>query len=456
MTELHTLKDQIDKQMPDLIATLSDLVAIPSVGADPLHAQDLEASAEFVAGAFSALGLSSRVCRSDIEPGRPGAPAVIATSPRDPDRPTVLLYAHHDVQPAGDPSRWQSLPFETRVEGDRIFGRGASDDGAGIVVHLGALEAVKKIDGTWPVNVVVFIEGEEEVGSPSFANFLADHREELRSDVIVVADSNNWTVDIPAITASLRGVVTIDVEVRVLDHSVHSGMFGGPVLDAVTSAARLIASLHDDRGDVAVPGLEGTQRAQVEWTEEDFRRDASVVDGYRLAGSGDLAARVWTMPAIAVIGLDATSVADSANAIIPQCRFRLSVRTVPGSDSAKVAEAVQAHLHAHAPFGCQVRTHVEETGPSYQANIDSPVVSDLRTSLEEAWGTAPVSIGVGGSIPFIAQFESAFPEAEVVVTGIEDPASNAHSENESQSLTILRNATVAEARLLQRLGQLER
>lgn len=453
MSNLDALTQQVDLQVPQQVETLAEIVAIPSVGADPAREQDLEDSAEFIRGAFASLGLDARVCRSDIAPGVPGAPAVLASTPHREGLPTVLLYAHHDVQPTGDPARWEGDPFVLEVRGDRIFGRGAADDGAGIVVHLGALEALKAVYGAWPVNVVVFIEGEEEVGSPSFQNFLMDHREELQADVIVVADSNNWTVDIPAVTASLRGVVTVDVEVRVLEHSVHSGMFGGPVLDAVTSAARLIASLHDDQGDVAVPGLGGDPQAEVVWEEEDFRRDASVVEGYRLVGTGDLAARVWTKPAIAVIGLDATSVADSANAIIPQCRFRLSVRTVPGTDSREVGRKVEEYLRANAPFGCEVKTTVTETGPSYRADLGSAVVQDLRESLAQAWDTPPVAIGVGGSIPFIAQFEEVFPNAEVVVTGIEDPASNAHSENESQSLQVLRNATLAEALLLQSLSK---
>lgn len=453
MSKFDALERYVDQEMPRLVETLAELVKIPSVGSDPKRAEDLEASAQFVCSAFAGLGLDARVCRSPIKPGVDGAPAVLAATPPTEGLPTVLLYAHHDVQPAGDRARWQTDPFSMEVRGDRLFGRGAADDGAGIVVHLGALGALKAEDGTWPVNVVVFIEGEEEVGSPSFQSFLVEHLEELRADVIVVADSNNWTVDTPAITASLRGVVTIDVEVRVLEHAVHSGMFGGPVLDAVTTAARLIATLHDEAGDVAVPDLGGDPHAEVLWEENDFRRDASVVDGYRLAGTGDLAARVWTKPAISVIGLDATSVEDSANTIIPQCRFRLSVRTAPGTDSADVGRKVEDYLRARAPFGCEVVTTVTETGPAYRADLDSGVSRALRDSLASAWGAPAVAIGVGGSIPFIAQLEEVFPDAEVVVTGIEDPASNAHSENESQSLRVLRNATLAEAMLLQRLGE---
>lgn len=451
MSNFDELAGHVDAGTSAQIDDLSKIVAIPSVGSDPKHAADLQRSAEFVRDLFADLGFSARVARSEIAPGAPGAPAVIAKSPVVEGRPTVLLYAHHDVQPV-NPDRWSSSPFVAEIRGDRIYGRGTSDDGAGIAVHIGAVRALQRVSPELPVNIVVFIEGEEEVGSPSFKNFLADHRDELEADLIIVADSNNWTVDVPAVTASLRGVVTIDVKVAVLEHAVHSGMFGGPILDAVTLSARLISTLHDPSGNVAVAGLGGSPRAEVVWEEDDFRRDASVLPGYELAGSADLAARVWTMPAISVIGMDVTSVADSANAIIPEATFRLSVRTVPGTDSSEVASLVERHLVENAPFGCHVSTSVEETGPSFLANLDKAAVQDLRWALSEAWGTDAVAIGVGGSIPFIAEFEEMFPRAEVLVTGVEDPASNAHSEDESQSLKILRNATLAEALLLQRAG----
>lgn len=451
MSKVEELKSEVDAGTPGQIDLLSEIVSIPSVGSDPARAEDLERSALFVCAQFAELGLDARVLRAHTSQGDLGAPAVVATSAMNPDHPTVLLYAHHDVQPV-DASRWDSDPFRAEVRGDRIYGRGTSDDGAGIAVHIGALKALRNVSGDLPVNVVVFIEGEEEVGSPSFESFLQEQREALEADVIIVADSNNWSVDVPAVTASLRGVVTLDVEVDVLDHAVHSGMFGGPILDAVTLSSRLISTLHDEDGNVAVEGLGGNPRAEVTWDEHDFRRDASVIDGYRLAGTADLAARVWTMPAIAVIGIDATSVADSANAIIPRCKFRLSVRTVPGTDSTEVAHSVEQHLLSHAPFGCRVTTSVKETGPSYLADLESQAVADLRWALTTAWDEDAVAIGVGGSIPFIAQFEEVFPYAEVLVTGVEDPSTNAHSENESQSLKTLKNATLAEALLLERLG----
>lgn len=446
------LTQQVDTGFEDQLRALAELVAIPSVSSDPNRRSEMVQSAETVRAYFEELGLDASIETADAPDGTPGRPAVIARGEQIDGRPSVLLYAHHDVQPTGDVTKWSSDPFQMDIRDGRAYGRGTSDDGAGVVVHLGALKALQAA-GELGVNVTVFIEGEEEVGSPSFLNFLQTYRDQLRADVIVVADSGNWTVDVPAITSSLRGVAKVDVTLRVLDHAVHSGMFGGPVLDAVTLASRLIATLHDDNGDVAVAGLGGNPHAQVDWKEEDYRRDASVVDGYVLAGTADLAARVWTMPAISVIGMDATSVEDSANAIIPECTFRLSLRTVPGTDSNQAIAALAQHLEENVPFGAQVDIVARESGPSYVADLDDPVAGLLSEALKEAWETPSVAIGQGGSIPFIAEFESVFPDAVVLVTGVEDPATNAHSEDESQSLKVLRNATLAEALLMAKLSQ---
>lgn len=438
----------VDRETPELISQLRKLVEIPSISALANHESDVEASAETVKTMFTEIGIPSRVVRAKNPDGTLGRPAVLGRKIVDPDAPTVLLYAHHDVQPIGEEYRWSFPPLELTESGDRLYGRGSADCGIGIVVHWGALKA---LGDDLPVNVVVFIEGEEEIGSPSFTDFLATYRDELRSDVIVVADSNNWTVDVPALTSSLRGLAGMDVTVKVLDHAVHSGMYGGPILDAVTLSARLIASLHDEQGNITVEGLQGNPEADVDWDEDEFRSDAGVVDGYHLAGTGDLAARVWTQPAIAVIGMDVRPVAESSNTIAPECTFRLSVRTVPGTDPEDTFAAVKAHIEKHCPFGAHLTVSRTETGPGYlAANGDA---ADLfRDCLKTAWKQEPVSIGVGGSIPFIAQFQSEFPEAEVLVTGVEDPASNAHSENESASKTVLRNATVAEGIFLARLA----
>lgn len=450
MTSLDEMKKRIADLEPQLLQTLGKLVEIPSVSSAPAHDGDVWKSAEYVSSLFTQAGLETQILQAPTAEGTPGKPAVVGRRVVNPEAPTVLLYAHHDVQPVGEIDRWSKPPFELTVEGDRAYGRGSSDCGIGIVVHYGSLLALGEQLG---VNVTVFVEGEEEIGSPSFVNFLREYRDLLRADVIVVADSNNWTVDVPAITASLRGMATLDVKVKVLDHAVHSGMFGGPVLDAVTLACRLVASLHDEDGAVAVPGLGGSESADVDWPEADYRRDAGVVEGYRLAGRGDLAARVWLAPAISVIGMDARTIAESSNTIAPECSVRLSVRVTPGCDPHESMRAISDYLQSHAPFGAEVSVTEVEAGPSYLADLDTPASQQLAASLEAAWGTAPVTIGVGGSIPFISDFQEVFPDAQVLVTGVEDPASNAHSEDESASVKILGNATLAETLFLADLAQ---
>lgn len=448
MDKAQSLKEQIQDHKPQMVEDLAGLVSIPSVSSDPKCENAMQESALFVASLFEKEGFETEIIRAAAEDGEMGQPAVLARRTVSPDAPTVLLYAHHDVQPAGELSTWATEPFTLVERNDRLFGRGSADDGAGIIVHAAAAHLTKDAK----INLVVFVEGEEEIGSPSFSNFLKDQKEKLRADYIVVADSNNWTVDIPALTSSLRGVCSVDVEVKVLEHAVHSGMFGGPILDAVTLASRLIATLHDDHGTVAVDGLAGSPASDVHWDEAQFRKDASVVDGYSLAGVGDLASRVWTQPAIAVIGFDARSVEDSSNTIAASCRFRLSLRTVPGVDPQESLSALTRHLLQNAPFGAQVQVTELETGPGYLAAADGQGARLFREALEEAWGTKPVNIGVGGSIPFISEFQQAFPESEVLVTGIEDPQTNAHSENESMSSKVLVNAAFAEAFFLSQVA----
>ncbi|MDO5035028.1 MAG: M20/M25/M40 family metallo-hydrolase, partial [Actinomycetaceae bacterium] len=292
-----------------------------------------------------------------------------------------------------------------------------------------------------------------EVGSPSFNNFLTKYHDQLEADYIVVTDSDNWKPGKPALTSSLRGVVDATVRVRMTDHAMHSGMWGGPILDSITAAAHLISTFHNERGEVAIEGLGGSPVADVDYPEEDFRRETGLLDGVQIAGSGDLASRMWTQPAVSIIGFDATSVAHASNTIWPETTFKVSVRTVPGTDGNKVMEALRTHIENNRPFGAVVEFEEGEVGPSYQADLESPAAKIAHEALTEAWGVPSVNIGVGGSIPFISDFQAQFPSAQVIVTGVEDPLTNAHSENESQDLNDLKNAILAEAIMLQKFAE---
>ncbi|WDF31878.1 dipeptidase [Arthrobacter agilis] len=448
------LRASVDAAFPRIVEHLSELVAIPGIAWDAFDAHELDRSAEAVATLIREAGLDDvRILRVDND-GTPGGPAVVARRPAAEGKPTVLLYAHHDVQPPGDPDLWDSEPFVATERNGRLYGRGAADDKAGIMAHIGAVGALTEVLGeSFGVGVTLFIEGEEEAGSPTFRSFLETYRDDLAADVIVVADSSNWKVGVPALTTSLRGLVDGTIEVQVLDHAVHSGMFGGPVLDAPTLLARLIATLHDDAGDVAIDGLVGGDNATVEYDEQDYRSDASVLDGVQLAGTGSLASRLWHKPALSIIGMDIPSVALSSNTLLPRARAKFSLRLAPGQDPGIAMDAVRAHVERHAPFGATVTFTPGETGSPFLTDTSEPASRLALEALEEAWGVAAVEAGMGGSIPFIADLTELFPSAQILITGVEDPDSRAHSANESLHLDEFHKAVLAEAILLARINE---
>ncbi|MFJ6002310.1 dipeptidase [Arthrobacter sp. NPDC092385] len=447
------LRAAVDAAFPGIVEQLSSLVAIQGIAWEAFDATELDRSAEAVAELIRGAGIDDvRILRVD-NGGTPGGPAVVARRPAAAGRPTVLLYAHHDVQPPGDPALWETEPFVATERNGRLYGRGAADDKAGIMAHVGAIGALTQVLGdSFGVGVTLFIEGEEEAGSPTFRAFLETYRDDLEADVIIVADSSNWKVGVPALTTSLRGLVDGTIEVQVLDHAVHSGMFGGPVLDAPTLLARLIATLHDDAGDVAIAGLQGGDVASVDYAEEDYRADASVLDGVELAGTGSLASRLWHKPALSIIGMDIPSVALSSNTLLPRARAKFSLRLAPGQDPQEAMEAVRTHVESHAPFGARVTFTPGETGSPFRTDTSEPASRLALEALHEAWGVEPVEAGMGGSIPFIADLTELFPSAQILITGVEDPDSRAHSANESLHLGEFRKAVLAEAILLARIN----
>ncbi len=444
MTESE-LRAAVERELPGVRADLERLVRIPGIAFDGFDHAQVERSAEAVAELLRGCGLEARIVRSG------GQPAVIGTRPAPPGAPTVLLYAHHDVQPVGDRSLWESDPFEPVERNGRLYGRGAADDKAGIMAHVAALRA---FGDALPVGVVLFIEGEEEYGSDSLERLLAEHRDELAADVIVIADSTNWDIGVPALTTSLRGIVNCFVEVRTLEHPVHSGMFGGPVPDALTALSRLLATLHDDAGDVAVEGLARAADATVDYPEDRFRAEAGLADGVSLIGTGKITDRIWARPSVAVLGIDAPATAEAPNALVPAAKAKLSVRLAAGDDPKQAYEVIRAHLERHAPWGARVEVTLEHDGAPCVIDCSGPLFDAARAAFRTAWdGVEPVETGIGGSIPFIATFQEMFPLAAIMVTGVEDPHSRAHGPNESLHLGEFARVCLAEALLLARVAE---
>ncbi|OLE29431.1 MAG: dipeptidase [Actinobacteria bacterium 13_1_20CM_3_71_11] len=444
MTEAK-LREAVSRAMPAVIDDLKQLCRIPSIAFDGFDHSHVERSAEAVAELLRGAGMPDvRIVRGT------GQPAVLGRRPAPPGAPTVLLYAHHDVQPVGDASQWRTPPFEpTEVDG-RLFGRGCADDKAGVLAHVAALRAY---GDDLPVGVVVFVEGEEEYGSESLEDLLRQHRDEVCADVIVIADSGNWDIGVPALTTSLRGLVNLFVDVRVIDHAVHSGMFGGAVPDALTVLARLLATLHDEAGEVAVAGLVSGPAAPLDYPVDRFRHEAGMLPGTELIGSGRLVERVWTKPAATVLGIDAPRTSEAPNALVPAARAKIGVRLAPGDDPKKAYEAVKAHLEAHAPWGARVEVTLEADGAPCVIDATGPVYDAARAAFRIAWdGVEPVQIGIGGSIPFIATFQELFPNAAVLVTGVEDPDSRAHGPNESLHLGEFARVCLAEALLFEQVA----
>jgi acetylornithine deacetylase/succinyl-diaminopimelate desuccinylase-like protein len=437
----------IAEVLPSVRADLEALVRIPGVSADPAAGDAMRKSAEAVAALLEGAGLTE----VEILQVAGGQPAVVGHRRIGDGVPTVLLYAHHDVQPAGPRADWDSDPYEPVERDGRLYGRGSADDKAGIALHLAVLRAY---GDDLPVNVTVLVEGEEEIGSPTLAAFLAAYQDRLAADVIVLADSTNWQVGVPALTTSLRGGVNATVEVRTLHHAVHNGMYGGPVPDALTTLCRLLATLHEDDGTVAVEGLTHGDADPLDLTEEQLRADAGVVDGVQLIGRGSLTSRLWARPSVSVIALDAPPVDDAAMTLLPLARAKVTLRMGRDEDVDTATAAFVRHLESRVPWGASVSVTTGTPIEPFAAATDGPAYAAARAAFAAAWGVEPVEIGVGGSINFIASFARAFPAAEILITGVEDPDTRAHGANESLHLAEFERACVGEALLLAGLAGL--
>jgi acetylornithine deacetylase/succinyl-diaminopimelate desuccinylase-like protein len=447
--ETDDLRRAVAEDMPRTVAELERLVRIPSIGHPGYDPAFVRESAEVTAELLRASGVEdARLLELDG-----GHPAVVGAVAGPVGAPSVLLYAHHDVQPEGEANDWQSGPFEPVVRDGRLYGRGSADDKSGIAVHAAALRALGASRGAEPpVTVRVLVEGEEECSTEHLPELVVGNADLLRADVAVIADGGNDRTGVPTIGTSVRGVVDCRITVRVLEIAQHSGAFGGPIPDAITALCRIIATLHDERGDVAIDGLH-----RFEWTgapveERALRGDARVLESVELIGTGSIGDRLFAAPAVAVVGLDAPRVAGSSNQIVPEATARVSLRIAPGEDPERARRALIEHLRRAAPWGVGVEIEPDEAGAGYLVDTSAPAFRAARDALTEAFGHDVVEMGSGGSVPIVPMLAETFPGIAVLIWGAGDERSNYHSIDESVDLDDLQRLVLAEALFLRNLA----
>ncbi len=410
----------------EIVNLLSEMVRIQSISSDKNHRDDVDSSAQFVKNLFVELGLETQIIKV-----AGGKPAVIAQTTIDPTKKTILLYAHHDVQPVGDLSLWESDPFEPIVKNGRLYGRGSGDNKSGIIVHY---NVVKKLLPTLPVNIKVFIEGEEEIGSPTMNTFIEQNREALEADVIVIADSGNVKIGVPTITTSLRGLVDAIIEIDQPMRPIHSGVGGGIVPDAFMILSRIIASFHNEQGELQIEGLTPTDMNVIE-LEESYMKKMLGSENIELFKTESISKRLWLEPSLDVLAIDAPSVADAVNLVIPKARAKISLRLPPTEDPNHAMEMLELHVVKHTPWNATVKFIPNSKGSGVVADPEKPFTKELVKNFNNLWTNETAFIGIGGSIPFANDFVKQFPSAELVLVGAADEElGNAHAPNESVQL----------------------
>ena len=453
--------DSLEARLDRTVGELIELSRIPGVSAAGFDPAELERSAEAVAALLTDAGLE----RVEILRQGDAHPYVLGEWLRaGPDAPTVLIYAHHDVQPPGRLDHWATPAFEPTLRADgRLYGRGVVDDKAGLMLHLAALRAWLEGGGRLPLNVKVVVEGEEEIGSTHLAEFLRAQRDRLDADVLVLSDTQNLATGLGSLTTSLRGIVVVDVTVRALDHPIHSGMWGGPVPDPAIALARVTARLVDDRGCIAVPGLlddvpelEAEERARLEklpYDAVEFRADAGMLES-ELSGEADRSVyeRLWFRPCLALTALEGMPMQGAANQLMALARARVGVRIAPGQDPDRVAACVVEFLQREPPVGVRVETQVQAAVAGWRTTPEGPAFDAARRALAQGFGCEAAVIGCGGTIPFVGPFSEVLGGVPALLLGLEDPPCNAHGENESLDVEDFRKASIAAAHLLAELA----
>jgi acetylornithine deacetylase/succinyl-diaminopimelate desuccinylase-like protein len=432
--------------MPQLRRELDELVRIPSISVPGRIDDPLLQAHEMVARLFADVGVD--VERLDLPDT---APVVVGHIPAPPGAPTVLLYSHYDVVPAGDEAEWDSPPFEPTERNGALFGRGAADTKSNVIAHVGALRAW---EGRPPVGIKICIEGYEEIGSGALPGYPPTDPDMFRADTLVIGDMGSISPGTPTLTTALRGMANVILEVRTLASGKHSGQYGGAAPDALLALIHAIASLHDERGDVAVAGLRRNEWDGPVQSEGQFRELGTVLQGMPLIGTGGLGSRIWSGPAITVIGIDVPSVDGAFNAVSPHARAVLNVRVHPEQDCVEAQAAVMAQLREVRPFGIEIDVHPGPTGNGFSAVTTGPAYQAARAAWAQAWGAEVMMAGSGGSIPIVSALAGALPDAEALLVGTTDGYANIHGPNERVLLDEFEKAIVAEAEFFGRYAEI--
>ncbi|MEU5037702.1 dipeptidase [Streptomyces rubiginosohelvolus] len=445
------IPETVASLMPRAREELAELVAFQSV-ADPavFPKSECEGAANWVADALRAEGFTDVALLDTPD----GTQSVYGYLPGPAGAPTVLLYAHYDVQPPLDESAWISPPFELTERDGRWYGRGAADCKGGFIMHLLALRSLKA-DGGVPVSVKVIAEGSEEQGTGGLERYAEAHPELLRADTIVIGDTGNFRVGLPTVTATLRGMTMLRVQLDTLEGNLHSGQFGGAAPDALAAMIQLLASLRAEDGTTTVDGLTGDADWDgIQYPEAEFRQDAKVLDGVGLIGTGTVADRIWARPAVTVIGIDCPAVVGATPSVQASARAQVSLRVPPGHDAAEATKLLTAHLESRAPWGARVKVEQVGQGQPFRADMSSPAYQAMADAMRDAYpGQEMQSSGMGGSIPLCNTLAGLYPEAEILLIGLSEPEAQIHAVNESVSPEELERMSVAEALFLRNYAE---
>ncbi|MEU0129934.1 MULTISPECIES: dipeptidase [unclassified Streptomyces] len=445
------ISETVASLMPRARVELTELVAFRSV-ADPAQfpRSECEAAAGWIADVLRGEGFQDVALLDTPD----GTQSVYGYLPGPAGAPTVLLYAHYDVQPPLDESAWLSPPFELTERDGRWFGRGAADCKGGFIMHLLALRALRA-DGGVPVSVKVIVEGSEEQGTGGLEQYAQAHPELLAADTIVIGDTGNFRVGLPTVTATLRGMTMLRVRLDTLAGNLHSGQFGGAAPDALAAMIQLLASLRAEDGTTTVDGLTTDERWDgLQYPEDEFRDDARVLDGVELIGTGTVADRIWARPAVTVVGIDCPPVVGATPSLQASARAQVSLRVPPGQDAGAATKLLTAHLESHAPWGARVTVEQVGQGQPFRADTTSPAYTSMAEAMRLAYPGEEMQVsGMGGSIPLCNTLAGLYPQAEILLIGLSEPEAQIHAVNESVSPEELERLSVAEALFLRRYAE---